>query len=98
MKANVISVNNDIHIGIINTFSQPGRSDLFRGIGMLVIDECHKLGAETFRNIFNNAKGVERILGLSATPDRMDVKHEIYFNNFDYVVRKNFKLTQDVNL
>lgn len=43
---------------------------------LLVIDECHRIAADTFKNIFTTIK-YRLILGLTATFERLDGKHEL---------------------
>jgi superfamily II DNA or RNA helicase len=50
-----------------------GRS--LHGFGLLVFDEVHHLPADTYRTIAEGSIATAR-LGLSATPDRSDLRHE----------------------
>ena len=45
--------------------------DAFRDFGFAIFDECHHLGAEHFSRALMSIQ-VRNMLGLSATPDRMD--------------------------
>lgn len=45
--------------------------DTFRDFGFAIFDECHHLGAEHFSRALMSIQ-VRNMLGLSATPDRMD--------------------------
>jgi len=45
--------------------------DTFSGFGFTIFDECHHLGAEHFSKALMSIQ-TEKMLGLSATPDRMD--------------------------
>jgi len=47
-----------------------------RDYDMLVLDECHRYAAESFRNIFN-VINFKYILGLTATLEREDNLHEV---------------------
>ena len=49
-----------------------GRS--LQGFGLLVFDEVHHLPADTYRTIAEGSIATAR-LGLSATPDRSDLRH-----------------------
>jgi len=53
---------------------------------VLVIDECHRFAATTFRNIFNVIK-YNKILALTATIERTDMKHYI-LNDYCPVISK----------
>lgn len=61
-----------VDVVIINTFIKykPLTRDL------LIIDEIHRVGAETFSEIFKICS-FKRILGLTATLERLDGKHKI---------------------
>lgn len=45
-------------------------------VDILVLDECHRYNAETFSQVFKTVK-YKYILGLTATFERLDGKHEI---------------------
>lgn len=45
--------------------------DQFSGFGFTIFDECHHLGAEHFSKALMSIQ-TEKMLGLSATPERMD--------------------------
>lgn len=53
---------------------------------ILVLDECHRYASETFREIFNKVN-YRYILGLTATFERLDGKHEI-INKYCPVIDK----------
>ncbi len=55
-----------------NSAAIHGRS--LQGFGLLVFDEVHHLPADTYRTIAEGAIATAR-LGLSATPDRSDLRH-----------------------
>jgi superfamily II DNA or RNA helicase len=46
-------------------------ADTFSGFGFAIFDECHHLGAEYFSRALMSIQ-TKHMLGLSATPDRMD--------------------------
>ncbi len=54
---------------------------------LIIVDECHKLGANSFNNILMIYGKSKYIFGLSATPDRSDKKHTIYFPYFDNIIK-----------
>ena len=59
------------------------KENLTEKFDLIVIDECHKLGAESFGNVLTVFSSARYVFGLSATPDRPDEKHMIYFSYFD---------------
>jgi superfamily II DNA or RNA helicase len=69
LDENGLSLN--VKVQIINTTAKNGYE-----CDMLVIDEIHRVGADTFKEVFNRVK-YKLILGLTATIERLDGKHEI---------------------
>lgn len=51
--------------------SRDWAADAFSGFGFTIFDECHHLGAEHFSKALMSIQ-TKHMLGLSATPDRMD--------------------------
>lgn len=51
--------------------------DTFSGFGFTVFDECHHLGAEYFSKALMSIQ-TKHMLGLSATPERMDGLDEVF--------------------
>jgi superfamily II DNA or RNA helicase len=49
----------------------------FAGFGFTIFDECHHLGAEYFSRALMSIQ-TQNMLGLSATPDRMDGLHSVF--------------------
>ena len=79
-------VENDILIAVVNAASQKELGLIDGESGLLVADECHRLGAEKFQlaleDVFPNR------LGLSATRERTDGAHDTvlapYFGDVVY--------------
>jgi superfamily II DNA or RNA helicase len=71
-----MNVFNTVYIGTIQTFCKPDLKDFFNKFENVIIDECHRLGANYFYNVLDNATNCRRIIGLSATPDKSNDKHE----------------------
>lgn len=61
----------NVKVQIINTTAKNGYT-----CDILVIDEIHRVGADTFKEVFNKVM-YKHILGLTATIERLDGKHEI---------------------
>ena len=66
----------DIVIGMIHSLSNPKKDEeypleMFKEFGMVVIDECHHVGAKMFSRCLKKTAFMYT-LGLSATPDRQD--------------------------
>ena len=69
IDANKLSLNADVQI--VNTVIKHNwKADI------LVIDEAHRYASETFKEIFNKVE-YKYILGLTATFERLDGKHEL---------------------
>lgn len=64
-----------IVIAMLQSISKEGRYpvSLFKGFGLMVVDECHKIAADQFSNVGWVVPAKLR-LGLSATPNRKDGK------------------------
>jgi superfamily II DNA or RNA helicase len=54
--------------------------DTFGGFGFSIFDECHHLGAEHFSKTLMTIQ-TEKMLGLSATPDRLDGLDNVFLWN-----------------
>lgn len=67
-----LSADYDCCICMLQTVaSRDWPTDAFSGFGFAVFDECHHLGAEYFSRALMSIQ-TKHMLGLSATPDRMD--------------------------
>ena len=71
----------DVVIGIINTIHTMYKEtpEYFDKFGMIVIDETHRLPAETFINFVNNIPAKYRI-GVTGTIKRRDGKHILIYD------------------
>lgn len=72
-------VDKDVVIGMVHSLSIPERYPawLVKEFGFVIVDEVHRLGAETFSRVASMFKAKLR-LGLSATPERMDGKEIVF--------------------
>lgn len=61
----------DVKVEIINTGAKT-KSE----VDLIILDECHKYASDTFYDIFSNRKP-KLVLGLSATFNRLDGRHEL---------------------
>jgi superfamily II DNA or RNA helicase len=68
-------------VTVITYDSAAIHSRILSNFGLLVFDEVHHLPADTYRTIAEGAIATAR-LGLSATPDRSDLRH----SDLDYLV------------
>jgi len=69
-------LDKDIVIGMVQSLSNPAKDEeyppeLFAEFGMVVIDECHHIGARMFSRCLRKC-AFKYTMGLSATPDRQD--------------------------
>lgn len=66
----------DVVIGMIHSISSPKKDEeypleMFKEFGMVIIDECHHVGAKMFSRCLKKT-AFTYTLGLSATPNRQD--------------------------
>jgi superfamily II DNA or RNA helicase len=74
------TIGPQITIGMIQTLSQQEFPRVFYDqFGLVIVDECHMLGAHTFAGVLPNFPG-ERLL-LSATPFRADGLSEVFLHH-----------------
>ena len=59
--------------------------DVLNEFGLVILDEVHHLGSRMFSKTLLKTSA-EYTIGLSATPDRADEKHNIYFTFFDKII------------
>lgn len=73
VQADVCDVENkDIVIVMLQTLSMKELNvDVFRPIGLVIVDECHHIASEVFVQALPKITS-KHMLGLSATPDRKD--------------------------
>ena len=85
-------------MGIVNSLSNMNSKDnpVNQNFDLLIIDECHILGANQFLKILDIYNRIPFILALSGTPDRQDNKHKLYYNYFDYYI--TLKIYDDVDV
>ena len=68
----------DIVIGMLQSISMIEYKDnIFDKFGLVIYDECHHLGAETFSKALLKT-GTKYTLGLSATPKRLDGLSKVF--------------------
>lgn len=68
----------DIVLVMLQSLVMRGYPDeVFRGVGMVIFDECHHLAAEVFSRALLS-RGFWRMLGLSATPKRKDNLSKVF--------------------
>jgi superfamily II DNA or RNA helicase len=72
----------DIVIGMIQSISAPTKDkdyppELFKQFGLVIIDECHHIGAKQFSRCLNKTV-FKYTMGLSATPNRPDGMAKIF--------------------
>jgi len=100
LQSNVIHVEGyDIVIGMLQSISMIDYSEkVFEDFGLVIYDECHHLGAETFSKALLKT-GTKYTLGLSATPKRADGLSKVfgwYLGDIVYSIKKRDE--DDVNV
>jgi superfamily II DNA or RNA helicase len=77
IKAKICNTSEkDVVIGSIQSISDPRKdaeydSEMFKEFGLLIVDECHHIGAKSFSRCLDKIQP-KFVLGLSATPHRAD--------------------------
>jgi superfamily II DNA or RNA helicase len=67
-----VDTEKDIIIAMIQSLSMKDYpKEIFRGIGLTIVDECHHIASEVFSQAFQKITS-KHMLGLSATPERKD--------------------------
>jgi len=100
LQSSVIHVEGyDIVIGMLQSISMKEYSEkVFEDFGLVIYDECHHLGAETFSKALLKT-GTKYTLGLSATPKRLDGLSKVfewYLGDIVYNIKKRDE--DDVNV
>lgn len=83
------STDKPIIVGMVQTLTKLDSYALFQDVGTLVLDECHHIGARTFKEIADRLRAKHKI-GLTATPRRKDGKQMMIF---DYIGTNVYKGT-----
>lgn len=72
IQGETMDTNKDIIIAMIQSLSMKDYpKEIFHGIGLTIVDECHHIASEVFSQAFQKITS-KHMLGLSATPDRKD--------------------------
>jgi len=67
-----IDTDKDVIIAMIQSLSMKDYpKEIFKGIGLTIVDECHHIASEVFSQAFQKITS-KHMLGLSATPERKD--------------------------
>jgi superfamily II DNA or RNA helicase len=67
-----MDTDKDVIIAMIQSLSMKDYpKEIFRGIGLTIVDECHHIASEVFSQAFQKITSTY-MLGLSATPERKD--------------------------
>lgn len=79
VQASKYSIEASITLGMLHSVCIPGRypPEFYKSFGLIVFDEVHRLGADTFSNAASLFPAALRV-GLSATPVRSDGKELIF--------------------
>jgi superfamily II DNA or RNA helicase len=72
VQGDIIDINKDVIVAMLQSVSMKEYpADLFKNIGLLIVDECHHIASEAFSKAIPKLT-CKHMLGLSATPDRKD--------------------------
>ena len=92
LQSSIIHIEGyDIVIGMLQSISMIEYNEtIFQDFGLVIYDECHHLGAETFSRALLKT-GTKYTLGLSATPKRLDGLSKVfewYLGDIVYNIKK----------
>ena len=91
--------NKDIVLGTLQSISMKDYDPkVFEGFGFVIYDECHHLGAEVFSKALIKTN-FKYLLGLSATPTRLDGLSKVfkwYLGPIVYIIKK--RVEEEVNV
>lgn len=99
VKGKILDVaGHDIILASVQSLSMKEYSqDVFKGVGLLVVDECHRVGTEVFSRFL--MKWTFRYsLGLSATVNRKDGMTKAFVNFLGDIVYKGQRRVDTVNV
>lgn len=72
IQGDEIDTDKDVIIAMIQSLSMKDYpKEIFKGIGLTIVDECHHIASEVFSQAFQKITS-KHMLGLSATPERKD--------------------------
>lgn len=88
----------DIVVAMLKSLSMRDYDDaLFEEFGLVIIDECHHMGAEVYSRAFQKVVS-KYTLGLSATPERLDgMSKIIYWNLGPIIYREDVRQNDNVH-
>ena len=87
----------DLHIGVINTLVKNPKS-FFDQYSSIIIDEVHFIPSDNFIGILQLASKINYTFGLSATSERQDKKHNLYYAYFDNILIRALEYEGAVDL
>jgi superfamily II DNA or RNA helicase len=102
IQAKVANIENkDIVIGMLQSISMKEYDEsIFKDFGLVIYDECHHLGAEVFSKALLKTN-FKYLLGLSATPTRLDGLSKVfewYLGDIVYSIKKRETENVDVKV
>jgi superfamily II DNA or RNA helicase len=73
VKASRNEINGyDVIVASIQTIRKPERLEQLRGIGLVIVDECHHAAADSYVSVMNALSDHALFVGFTATMDRED--------------------------
>lgn len=86
IKGPKCEIDNDIVIGTVQTITGDRyHSDIYKGFGLVVIDEVHHMGAKVFSKAYS-LTGSKYILGISAESSRKDGMYNLIHWNMGKIL------------
>lgn len=88
LQRDKVEMNNDIVVAMIHSLClKEYPEDLFKGIGLLILDEVHHTASETFCQALLKVRPLFT-LGLSATPERRDGLSHVFYKYIGPLIHK----------
>jgi superfamily II DNA or RNA helicase len=79
------TIGKQITIATIQSLSKTDLSHISKSFGLLIVDECHHIPAETFRNTISKFNS-QYLYGLTATPFRKDNDSKLIFIHLGEII------------
>lgn len=96
IQGKIVNTEPDIVIGMLQSISLKNYpEEIFKSFDMVIFDEVHNLAGENFSNALFYIGKKRYLLGLSATPERLDGLENIYIWHLNKVLDYRSKIETD---
>lgn len=80
----------EVVIAMLQTLLSRDYDNLLKQFPVVVFDECHHLGAESFSQVMNKTRA-PYVIGLTATPERTDKLEKVFYWNIGGLLHRGEK-------